>query len=323
MSTKVSSRESRPEQQRPGLRGAQEHEPRAGARAELGARVLAGGAQQRDHVGAQGVRGVHAPRGVLGGQQVRGTPDRLHALRAVPGLVVAEHLHLRARGRVTHRDPRHEAVDLRLGQGVGAFELDGVLRGEHDERPGELVGVDVHGDPALLHALEQPGLGLGRRAVDLVDERDVREDRPRPELEALLAAVVDVRPDDVRGQQVGGALDARELEADGAGERAGQRRLADAGQVLDQRVALGEHRDDEIGEDVGAHLGGLRDVGRDAAGEQAGRLELRVRQPPCAVRAIHLAGHRRSRGRPARHLCGLTSRGKRCLLTLEALARCR
>jgi hypothetical protein len=66
---------------------------------------------------------------------------------------------------------------------------------------------------------------------------------PGAELEAVLALVVDVRADDVGGQQVGGALDARELEVHRARERAGERRLADAGQVLDEDVALGEERD--------------------------------------------------------------------------------
>ena len=37
----------------------------------------------------------------------------------------------------------------------------------------------VDGDLALLHALEQAGLRLRRRAVDLVDEHDVGEDRAR------------------------------------------------------------------------------------------------------------------------------------------------
>ena len=115
-------------------------------------------------------------------------------------------------GRVAEREADHEAVDLRLGQRVGALELDRVLRGEHEERPGELVRVHVDRDAALLHALEQARLRLGRGAVDLVDEHDVGEDRARAELEAVLALVEDVGADDVGGQQVGRALDARELE---------------------------------------------------------------------------------------------------------------
>jgi limonene-1,2-epoxide hydrolase len=43
----------------------------------------------------------------------------------------------------------------------------------------EVVALAADGDLVLLHRLEQGGLGLGRRAVDLVGEDDVREDRAR------------------------------------------------------------------------------------------------------------------------------------------------
>ena len=77
----------------------------------------------------------------------------------------------------------------------------------------------VDGDDALLHALEQAGLRLRRGPVDLVDGHDVGEDRAGPELEPLLALVVDVRADDVGGQQVGRALpraNAQSMERDSA-----------------------------------------------------------------------------------------------------------
>ena len=158
--------------------------------------------------------------------------------------MAGEHARLVGGVRVAEREPDHEAVDLRLGQRVGALVLDRVLRREDEERARELVRVDVDGDVALLHALEQAGLRLRRGAVDLVDEHDVGEDRAGAELEALLALVVDVGADDVGRQQVGRALHARELAVDRARERAGQRGLADARVVLDEDVALGEQRDD-------------------------------------------------------------------------------
>ena len=37
-------------------------------------------------------------------------------------------------------EPEDEPVKLRLGKGIGALELDGVLGGDHQERPLELVG---------------------------------------------------------------------------------------------------------------------------------------------------------------------------------------
>ena len=80
-----------------------------------------------------------------------------------------------------------EAIELRLGQRVGAFHLERVLRREHEERLLELVGLLRDGDRALAHRLEQRRLRLRRRAVDLVGEHDVREDRALLELEALAA----------------------------------------------------------------------------------------------------------------------------------------
>ena len=59
-------------------------------------------------------------------------------------------------------------------------------------------------DLVLLHRLEQAGLGLGRRPVDLVGEDQVGEDRSRLEPEDPLAALLDqdVRAGDVGGHQV-------------------------------------------------------------------------------------------------------------------------
>ena len=61
--------------------------------------------------------------------------------------------------------------------------LDRVLGRDHHERRSELVGLGVDGDLAFLHALEERGLRLRARAVDLVSEHDVREDGTRLELE--------------------------------------------------------------------------------------------------------------------------------------------
>jgi hypothetical protein len=51
---------------------------------------------------------------------------------------------------------------------------------------------------ALFHALEERGLRLGCRPVDLVGEDDLAEDRSRPELEFLRLLVVDREARDVR-----------------------------------------------------------------------------------------------------------------------------
>ncbi len=67
-----------------------------------------------------------------------------------------------------------EAVELRLGQRIGALMLDRVLRGDDHEPAAELMGLAVDGHIALLHRLQQGGLGLRRRAVDLVGQQQLR-----------------------------------------------------------------------------------------------------------------------------------------------------
>jgi hypothetical protein len=108
----------------------------------------------------------------------------------------------------------------------------------------------VERDLRLVHRLEQARLRLGRRAVDLVGEHDVREHGPRLEHEVAAVGLVDAHADDVGRQHVGRELDALEAAADRARERGGERRLADAGDVLDQQMAAREEPDDREPDDL-------------------------------------------------------------------------
>ena len=85
--------------------------------------------------------------------------------------------------RIVDLDVEHEAVQLGLGQRIGPFLLDRVLRGDGEERLGQRIGRLADRHFALLHGLQQRGLGLGRRAVDFVGQQDVGEDRPFDEAE--------------------------------------------------------------------------------------------------------------------------------------------
>ena len=92
---------------------------------------------------------------------------------------------------IAERGAKQEAVELRLGQRERALVLDRVLGREQEERVGELERHPVDGHLPLGHRLEQRRLRLRRRAVDLVDEEDVREDRARAELEVARLLVED------------------------------------------------------------------------------------------------------------------------------------
>ena len=123
-----------------------------------------------------------------------------------------EDLPFLAARRVADLELEHEAVHLRLGQRVGAFLLDRVLRGQHQERLLQLERLLADGDLLLLHRFEQRALHLGRRAVDFVGQDQVGEDRPLARRERAGLRIVDLRADEVRGQQVRRELDPRELD---------------------------------------------------------------------------------------------------------------
>ncbi len=144
-----------------------------------------------------------------------------------------------------------EAVELGLRQRIGALLLDRVLGRHHREAFGERVGLAVDGDVALLHRLQERGLGLGRRAVDLVGQQQLAEDRPARQREGRSLEVEEVGPDDVARHQVGRELDAAVVQPERAGEALGEEGLGGAGRAFQQHVAArhqrGQHQIDGVG----------------------------------------------------------------------------
>jgi hypothetical protein len=157
----------------------------------------------------------------------------------------AHDAHLLVERRVAHEELRDKAVELRLGQGVGPFVLDGVLRGQNEERRVQRVGRVAEGDLTLLHAFQESGLHLGGGAVDLVRENDVREHRALARRELPRRLVEHHGPHQVRGQQVRRELDAPERSVHHLGERADRQRLGEAGHPLEQHVAPAEDRHEQ------------------------------------------------------------------------------
>ena len=182
-------------------------------------------------------------------------------------------------GGVGHGHLQEEAVQLGLGQGIGALLLDGVLGGQHHEGAGHREGLALDGHLLLLHDLQQGGLGLGGGAVDLVRQQQVGEDRPLADAEALGLGVVDGVAHDIRGHQVGRELDAGVGALEGLGQGAHQQGLAQARDALQQDVPARE----EAGQDL-VHHGllahqGLADLRAEAAGERPRpRPAVRVRE---------------------------------------------
>ena len=97
---------------------------------------------------------------------------------------------------------------------------------------------------ALLHHLEQRRLHLGGRAVDLVGEQEVAEDRAFLGVEAARVGPVDARADEVARDEIGRELDAPERAAEHGRGRLDRQRLREAGHALDQEVAARDEADE-------------------------------------------------------------------------------
>ena len=128
--------------------------------------------------------------------------------------------------------------------------LDGILRGQHQKRIRQRMGVVVHGDLRFVHRFEQRGLRFRRGAVDFVGDDDVGENRAGLEFEFLVRGIVDADADHVARQHVRRELNALERAVEGAREGLRQSGLADAGNVFDQQVAAREQRRERQLDDV-------------------------------------------------------------------------
>ena len=90
-----------------------------------------------------------------------------------------EDVGLLAGARILDHQLEQKTVELGLGQVVGPFRFDRVLGGHDQKRRLDRVAHAVDRHPVLLHDLQQGRVGLGRRAIDLVGQEQLGEDRAR------------------------------------------------------------------------------------------------------------------------------------------------
>ena len=210
----------------------------------------AGGAHQAHDVLLHGGVHVDLTYDRLQLQQLVRTDNRLQLRERVLQAEALQDGALFVLLRVADGDAQQETVHLGFGQREGAGELDRILGGEDEERPRQRAGDAVDRHLAFLHGLEQGGLGARAGAVDLVGQDDLGGDRAGTELKIAAFLVEDADAHDVGGQQVGRELDALEGTVERARQRTGQNGLADARDVLQQRVPLAEQGDEEQVDDV-------------------------------------------------------------------------
>ena len=209
---------------------------------------------ERDGVGQNLVVDLDAPHEFSGLPDLPYLHDGLDLFQGPPLDLGAHDPELRPGPRIAHARRHHKAVELPLRQRVRPVELVRVLGRHHEERFRQGPRLALHRNLSLGHRLQQRALGAWGGAVDLIRQQHRREDGARQPHEAGLPRVVDARARDIRGQEVGGELDAREVRRYRGRDGPGQRRLPDPGNVRQQDVAAGEERDQaQVNHPVLAH----------------------------------------------------------------------
>ncbi len=150
---------------------------------------------------------------------------------------------------IIHVDLHQKAVELRLGQRIGAFLLQRILRRQHMERTRQVVAMAGDADMIFLHRLQQRRLRARRGAVDFVGHQQLGEHRPLDEAEGarlVLRLLQHFRAENIGRQQVGRELHAAGLQPEHAAERLDELGLGETRHADEQAVAAGEQRDERL-----------------------------------------------------------------------------
>ena len=146
--------------------------------------VLTGALHDFDDVGENGWVDVDRFEGFLHGDDLLWRGDLFdHVLVLSSQLASSENGFLLGPVGVAHAHLHQESVHLGFWKRIGSFLLDGVLRGQHNERCREFVGDSLNGHLLLFHGFKQSCLGLGRCTVDFVSQENVREQGSSTEFE--------------------------------------------------------------------------------------------------------------------------------------------
>ena len=230
-----------PVQQRACLGAMNQRDGRTGGGAQLQGGILPGGSHQLGHIGADLGCTVDGGDHLLQQDDVLGAANRLQGFHGLHlAAVTLQHVHLLLHAGIADGNTQEKAVHLRLGQGIGAHKLTGVLGGQHNKGLRQGMGNAVHGDLVFLHNLQQAGLGFGAGTVDFIRQHHLAHHRAGLVLHFSCFEIDQCEARDVRWHQVRGKLDTLEGAIQGLGQCAGQGGFAHAGHVLNQYMALAQ-----------------------------------------------------------------------------------
>ena len=164
---------------------------------------------------------------------------RLDLVDRMPALQPLKHFPFVFEAGVPEAEPHEKAVELGFGQRKGAFVVDRVLRGDHQEGPfaDRMVCPSTVTRPSPMASNRAACV---RGVARLISSASTiwAKTGPGTEIELGRLLVEDRGAGDVGGQQVGRALHALERAVDTAGQRAGEHGLRHARHVLQQDVSL-------------------------------------------------------------------------------------
>ncbi len=146
--------------------------------------------------------------------------------------------------RIIDVDLHQKAVELGLGEGIGAFLLQRVLRRQHMERLWQIVARTRDRDVLFLHRLQQRRLRTRRGAVDFVGHQKLCEHRSGEKAKAAFAASALFQhfgAENVGRHQVRRELHAPCVEAEHRTHVFHELGLGEAGDADQQRVAAGQN----------------------------------------------------------------------------------
>src|SRR5215207_6941171 len=205
--------------------------------------VLAGRLGDGDRVAEHLVVDLDRPHELSGLQDLPYLYDGFDLFERTPLDLGAYDPTLRVVLRVAHARRHHKPVELPLGQRIRPVELVRVLGRDDEERLGQGTRGALHRNLSLRHRLQERALRARGGAVDLIGQQHRREHGTWHPQEMRLPGIVDARPRDIRGQEVGGELDAREVGRQRGRDGPRQRRLADPRYVRKQDMAPREKGD--------------------------------------------------------------------------------
>ncbi len=122
-------------------------------------------------------------------KQLSAVHDRRQARRGEvrhlqPGVVPFDDAPFGLSRAVLHQQLEQKAVELRLGQRIGAFKFHWILRRDDQKHGRQRHALTLDGDLVLFHRLEQRRLRLGRCSIHLVGHDHIGKNGPAAERES-------------------------------------------------------------------------------------------------------------------------------------------